>query len=79
MKYISLTLLRFNQTLFVSLVFTNLVFSSLVFSNVTLAHTDLTKVNLVKVDKSDNKMYLLANQQIIKTYHVAFDENPQGH
>jgi len=74
MKYISLTLLRLTQSLFVNLVLINLAFTT-----AALAHSDLTKVNLVKVDKSDNKMYLLADDQVIKTYHVAFGANPQGH
>ncbi|WP_432463101.1 L,D-transpeptidase family protein [Agarivorans sp. QJM3NY_33] len=36
-------------------------------------------VDLVKVDKSDNKMYLLADGKVVKEYHVAFGENPKGH
>lgn len=36
-------------------------------------------VDLVKVDKSDNKMYLLADGKIVKEYHVAFGETPRGH
>ncbi|MCP4323569.1 MAG: L,D-transpeptidase family protein [Alteromonadales bacterium] len=36
-------------------------------------------VDLVKVDKSDNKMYLLAHGKVVKEYHVAFGENPKGH
>ncbi len=37
------------------------------------------EIDLVKVDKSENKMYLLDNNKIIKEYHVAFGENPKGH
>jgi murein L,D-transpeptidase YafK len=37
------------------------------------------KIDLVKVDKSENKMYLTENGQIIKEYHVAFGGSPKGH
>jgi murein L,D-transpeptidase YafK len=37
------------------------------------------EIDLVEVDKSENKMYLLDNDKIIKEYHVAFGENPKGH
>ncbi|WP_440877639.1 L,D-transpeptidase family protein [Thalassotalea sp. PLHSN55] len=37
------------------------------------------EVDLVKVDKSENKMYLLDNDKIIKEYHVAFGGSPKGH
>lgn len=37
------------------------------------------EIDLVAVDKSENKMYLLDNDKIIKEYHVAFGENPKGH
>ena len=36
-------------------------------------------VDLVKVDKSENIMYLLDNNKVIKEYHVVFGENPKGH
>lgn len=37
------------------------------------------EVNLVKVTKSENKMYLLENDKIVKEYDVAFGANPKGH
>ena len=37
------------------------------------------EIDLVEVDKSENKMYLLDNDKIIKEYHVAFGDNPKGH
>lgn len=37
------------------------------------------EVDLVKVDKSENRMYLIANGEVIKNYHVAFGESPKGH
>ncbi len=37
------------------------------------------EIDLVEVDKSENKMYLLDNDKIVKEYHVAFGENPKGH
>lgn len=46
---------------------------------ILLSSFAFAEVNLVKVDKSDNKMYLLANGKVIKEYHVAFGENPKGH
>jgi murein L,D-transpeptidase YafK len=36
-------------------------------------------VDLVKVDKSDQKMYLLDGDTVVKEYHVAFGANPEGH
>lgn len=36
-------------------------------------------VDLVKVDKSESQMYLLEGGIVIKSYHVAFGENPKGH
>lgn len=50
------------------------VLSTLLFSSPTFAVVDL-----VKVDKSENKMYLLDGETVIKEYHVAFGENPKGH
>jgi len=37
------------------------------------------EIDLVKVDKSENRMYLLDNKKIIKTYHVALGGSPKGH
>lgn len=36
-------------------------------------------VDLVKIDKSEQKMYLLDGEKIIKEYDVAFGANPKGH
>jgi len=44
-----------------------------------MSNNVLAKVDLVKVDKSESKMYLLDNGQIVKEYHVAFGANPKGH
>lgn len=45
----------------------------------TLSNFAVASVDLVKVDKSDNKMYLLAGENIIREYHVAFGAKPKGH
>ena len=37
------------------------------------------EVDLVRVDKSENKMYLLDGEKVIKKYHVAFGQTPEGH
>lgn len=42
-------------------------------------HAALAVVDLVRVDKSENKMYLLEGEEILKEYHVAFGANPKGH
>lgn len=39
----------------------------------------LAEVDLVKVDKSENRMYLLDGENVLKEYHVAFGANPKGH
>lgn len=36
-------------------------------------------VDLLKVEKSKNKMYLLAGDQVIKEYDIALGGNPKGH
>ena len=36
-------------------------------------------VDLVKVDKSDRKMYLIGDGNIIKVYSIALGANPKGH
>lgn len=36
-------------------------------------------VDLVRVDKSENRMYLLDGENLVKEYHVAFGGNPKGH
>lgn len=35
--------------------------------------------DLVKVDKSDRRMYLMENGNIVKVYHIALGANPKGH
>jgi murein L,D-transpeptidase YafK len=42
-------------------------------------HPAYAAVDLVKVDKSENKMYLLKGDKIVKEYHVALGANPKGH
>jgi len=36
-------------------------------------------INLVKVDKSERKMYLMSDSQVIKEYQIALGEQPKGH
>ncbi len=36
-------------------------------------------VDMVKVDKSANKMYLLNNGVIVKSYRISLGGNPKGH
>ena len=36
-------------------------------------------VDLVKVVKSQNRMFLIYDGQVVKEYHVAFGQNPKGH
>lgn len=44
-----------------------------------LAGSAFAGVDLVKVDKSENKMYLMEGEKVLKEYHVAFGANPEGH
>jgi murein L,D-transpeptidase YafK len=44
-----------------------------------ISFSSFAEINLVRVDKSENKMYLLNGEKVIKEYHVAFGENPEGH
>jgi murein L,D-transpeptidase YafK len=37
------------------------------------------KVDSVLVDKTESKLYLMKNGNIIKKYHVFFGANPKGH
>jgi murein L,D-transpeptidase YafK len=37
------------------------------------------EVDLVRVKKSQNKMYLLESDKIVKEFNVAFGANPKGH
>ncbi|WP_444905052.1 murein L,D-transpeptidase family protein [Microbulbifer sp. CnH-101-E] len=39
----------------------------------------IAEVDLVKVDKSENKLYLLDGEKVVREYHVAFGKNPKGH
>ena len=39
----------------------------------------MEKADLVLVIKSDSKLYLKKNGKVLKEYHVAFGENPDGH
>lgn len=50
-----------------------------ILSLVFYATFGVASVDLVKVDKSENLMYLLDNNKIIKRYHVAFGDSPKGH
>jgi murein L,D-transpeptidase YafK len=42
----------------------------------TIAYAD---VDLVKVDKSENRMFLMEGEKIVKEYRVALGANPKGH
>lgn len=44
-----------------------------------LSFSSSAEIDLVMVDKSENKMYLLESDRIIKEYHVVFGANPKGH
>ena len=44
-----------------------------------LSRPTVANVDLVRVAKSENRMYLLDGGQVIKTNHVAFGGNPEGH
>ncbi|WP_413665633.1 murein L,D-transpeptidase family protein [Microbulbifer sp. CNSA002] len=48
----------------------------LLFTLTTIAQAEVT---LVEVIKSENKMLLLDGDKVIKSYHVAFGGQPQGH
>lgn len=37
------------------------------------------EVDLVKVDKSKRRLYLMANQEVIREYRIALGANPKGH
>ncbi len=36
-------------------------------------------VDLVKIDKSENEMYLLSGEDVVKEYYVALGAEPKGH
>ncbi|WP_417551992.1 L,D-transpeptidase family protein [Marinomonas fungiae] len=36
-------------------------------------------IDRVRVDKSERKMYLLSDGEIVKEYHIALGANPMGH
>lgn len=44
-----------------------------------ISNSVIAEVDLVKVDKSENRMYLLDGEKIVKEYHVALGSNPKGH
>lgn len=44
-----------------------------------ITSVSFAQVTLVKVKKSENKMYLLESDRVIKEYHVVFGTNPKGH
>ena len=46
---------------------------------IILSNFALAGVDLVKVHKSENKMYLLSGDKIIREYHVVFGAKPKGH
>jgi len=52
---------------------------NIILMSIFLSHFVFADVDLVKVDKSENRMYLLDGDNIIKEYHVAFGANPKGH
>jgi murein L,D-transpeptidase YafK len=39
----------------------------------------LADIELVKVDKSENRMFLIAGGEVVKEFHVALGGNPKGH
>ncbi len=39
----------------------------------------LADVELVKVDKSENRMFLIAGGEVVKEFHIALGGNPKGH
>jgi len=51
-----------------------IILLTLIISNSVIAGVDL-----VKVDKSENRMYLLDGEKVVKEYHVAFGANPKNH
>ncbi len=44
-----------------------------------LSDASLPKADLVKVDKSERRMYLLKEGDILKSFHIALGGNPKGH
>jgi murein L,D-transpeptidase YafK len=46
---------------------------------VPTASLGIEKADMVLVIKSDSKLYLKKNGEILKEYHVAFGANPEGH
>jgi murein L,D-transpeptidase YafK len=51
-------------------------FTALLFLLSPLVHA---QIDLVKVVKSENRMLLINGGQVVKEYHVAFGQNPEGH
>lgn len=48
---------------------------------ITLTFSSLSygEIHLVKIDKSENKMHLIQDGKVIKSYHVALGGAPKGH
>ncbi|MCV6621559.1 MAG: L,D-transpeptidase family protein [Cellvibrionaceae bacterium] len=46
---------------------------------VVVSATAYADIDLVKVDKSERKMYLLKDGQVVKEYRIALGANPKGH
>jgi len=46
---------------------------------ITFAMPVNADVDLVKVDKSENTMYLMDGNAVVKQYHVALGASPKGH
>jgi len=51
----------------------------LILSLVFYATFGVASIDLVRVDKSENLMYLLDKNKVIKRYHVVFGDSPKGH
>ncbi|WP_226668048.1 L,D-transpeptidase family protein [Microbulbifer aggregans] len=46
---------------------------------IIMATNAFAEVDMVKVDKSENRLYLLDGESVVREYHVAFGKNPKGH
>ncbi|WP_341937622.1 L,D-transpeptidase family protein [Marinimicrobium sp. C2-29] len=44
-----------------------------------LASTANADIDLVKVDKSERRMYLIADNEVVRAYRIALGGNPKGH
>ena len=68
-----------NTSLLLACFLVGTIHSSYSFANSSFAQQNLISVNLVKVDKSARKMYLFADDKVVRTYHIALGGNPKGH